>query len=62
MSVGSVCVLGEPGLELLVDARVLERRREKTNISLKIVMFDSQEYCQERPQGLKNGENEHSRI
>ena len=30
--------------------------------TLKIVMFNSQEYCQDRPQGLKRGENKHSRI
>ena len=38
----------------LVDTRVLERRQEKTKKSLKIVMFDSQAYHQDRPQGLKN--------
>ena len=37
----------------LVDTRVLERRREKTNKKSKIVMFDFQEYRQDRPQGLK---------
>ena len=37
----------------LVDARVLERIWEKTKKSLKIAMFDSQEYPQDRPQGLK---------
>lgn len=38
---------------ILVDTRVLERRLEKTKKSSKIVVFDSQEYRQDRPQGLK---------
>ena len=38
---------------VLVDTRVLGRRREKTKSTLKIDMFDSREYRQDRPQRLK---------
>ena len=43
----------------LADTRVLDGRKQKIS---KIIMFDSQEYRQDRPQGLWKRGKKHSRI